>query len=131
MTGRVPGSGSTEPVLVSEAPEAAEVLAAEPAPRFLQADEAWVCRFLIVGILGVVPATVGVHDSSQSVFVGRAGRKAADPAGLGCIRLPHAASMEAGHQTPVAADGAEGSMCEAGMIAVNGRYARFLWASPE
>jgi SAM-dependent methyltransferase len=70
-----------------------------PAPRFLQADEAWVCRFLIVGILGVVPATVGVHDASQSVIIGRAGRKAADPAGLGCIRLPHAASMEASHPT--------------------------------
>jgi hypothetical protein len=94
MTGRVPESGSAEPIPVSEAPQAAQILTTEPAPCFLYADKAWICRFLVVGILGVVAATVGVHDASEPLFFRRAGRKDADPACLGCVRLPHATSMK-------------------------------------
>jgi len=48
-------AGSRPAGLVSAA-QATEVLTAEPAPCFFQAEEAGVCRFLVVRVLGIVPA---------------------------------------------------------------------------
>src|ERR1039458_7243710 len=89
------GSRSAGPVSEAHAPQATEVLTAEPAPRFFQADEARVCRFLVVRVLSVVPAAVGVHDASKSVFIRWRGGEAAGPTSLMCVPLPHAASMRA------------------------------------
>ena len=67
----------------------------EPALRFFHTDETRVCRLLVVRVLGVVPAAVGVHDASESVFVRRPSGETARPAGLGRVPLSHAASMRA------------------------------------
>ena len=69
MTGRSPRSGSAKSGPISQALQAPEILAAEPATCCLDADEAGICRFLVVGILGVVPAAVGVDDASESVLI--------------------------------------------------------------
>lgn len=65
--------------------QATEVPTAEPAPRFLQAGEAWVCRVLVLRVLSV-PAAVGVHDVSESVFIGWTGGKLLAQPALGASR---------------------------------------------
>jgi hypothetical protein len=47
-----------------------KILATESAPCCLYANESRICGFLVVRILGVVPAAVGVHDATESVLVG-------------------------------------------------------------
>lgn len=55
-------------------------------------------------VLRVIPTTVSVLDPGQPVPVRRPGRKAAEPTGLRCARLHHAASMKARFlHAPVAA----------------------------
>lgn len=105
MTVRLARSGSAEAVPVSKASQAAQILPAEPALCLLRTDEAGICRRFIVGILGLVSSAVGVHDASEALFIRLAGRKAVDPACLGCIRFPHTTSMNGSHpQAPIAAD---------------------------
>jgi hypothetical protein len=105
MTVRLTRSGSAEAVPVSKASQAAQILPAEPALCLLRADEAGICRRFIVGILGLVSSAVGVHDASEALFIRLAGRKAVDPARLGCIRFPHTTSMNGRHpQAPIAAE---------------------------
>jgi hypothetical protein len=86
------GSGPAEVVTGSEAPEAAEILAAEPALRLLDPREAWIGRLLVVGgrlgnaaeggfalrdqglQLAVAAASARlVHVSSEAVFRSRPG----------------------------------------------------------
>jgi len=80
-------------VPTAQALQATQVLTAEPSPRFFQADETRVCRFLVVRVLSVVPAAVGVHDASDYVFIWRPDWEAACPTGLGRAPLSHATSV--------------------------------------
>jgi hypothetical protein len=96
MTGRASEKiRVAEVVTVSEAPQAAEILGAELALRCLYRGEPRIRRLLVVRVLWLVPAFVSVHNAGQSGLIGRPGREEADPAGLGRIPFPHAASMKA------------------------------------
>lgn len=48
-----------------QASQSSEVLAAEPALRGLNPDEARVSESLVVGVLGVVPAAIGVDEARE------------------------------------------------------------------
>jgi hypothetical protein len=65
MTVRVPGSGSAEPVPVSKASQAAQIVARGTGAVLSLCGRNWVCGFLVIGILGVVLAIVGVYDLSE------------------------------------------------------------------
>jgi hypothetical protein len=54
-------SGPAIPLTAGQAPQAPEILAAEPVPCRLHPGEFWAGMGLVIRVLGVLPAAVGIH----------------------------------------------------------------------
>lgn len=76
-----------------QASQPSQVLAAEPALCGLDSNEVRVSESLVVGVLGIVPAAIGVDEAREGLLLRRSAGKDDDPLGLRRVRTIHFTSM--------------------------------------